>query len=92
LPAPPLAEFNRQTGAVPLGIGGKQLPYMLDMSSVYRHRLFHDCQHNRKERMSPAKNDLLLKKFQGAVAEGDQPERWQGAAGLSNISAEHYWV
>jgi hypothetical protein len=41
--------------------------------------------------MSPAKNDLLLKRFQGAVAEGDQPERWQGAAGLSNISAEHYW-
>jgi len=32
------------------------------------------------------------KKFQGAVAEGDQPERWQGAAGLSNISAEHYWL
>jgi len=32
---------------------------MLDMMCVYRYRLFHDCQHNRKERASPAKNELF---------------------------------
>jgi hypothetical protein len=41
LPAPQPAEFYRQMGTAPLGIGGKQCSDMLDVVLVYGCGLFH---------------------------------------------------
>jgi hypothetical protein len=60
LPAPQPANLQREAGAVPVGIGSKQLS---DLLNIYGYGLLHAVADHIKKRVSPAKMKRLMKLF-----------------------------